>query len=65
MTVALSWESFQQRMITHAMRLQGDSYPGDEYYLRDCWKEYFENGSSPESAVESDMECWKPDPEAA
>lgn len=58
--VAQTFEQYQQAMIIYAKSVQGDNYPGDEYYTQDCWRDHFDDGDSPEDAVISDMGYWEP-----
>lgn len=55
-----TFEEFQDAMVAHAKKLQGDNYIGDAYYRRDepCWRTPFEEGDTPEETVESDMSYW-------
>lgn len=46
-------------MITYAKSIQGENYPGDEYYLQSCWDE-FVDGYTPEQSVDEDMSYWDP-----
>jgi hypothetical protein len=55
----MTFEQFQQGMIAYAKEVQGDGYPGDDYYLDPCWKEYWEDGDSPSDAVILDMGYWE------
>ena len=57
----MSFEEFQQKMIVYAKSIQGENYPGDDYYLQDeCWREHYNQGDTPEEAVDSDMSYWEP-----
>lgn len=57
-TIPETYEEYQQQMIRAAKELQGDNYAGDDYYLQDCWREYWENGDSAYDSVVSDMGYW-------
>ena len=56
----ITFEEFQKQMIAYAKEVQGENYPGDDYYTQDCWQEYWEDGDSPSDAVISDMGYWEP-----
>lgn len=54
-----TFEQFQREMISYAKEVQGENYPGDEYYLQDeCWREHWKDGDSAQDAVDSDMSYW-------
>lgn len=55
----MTFEEFKQSMIAYAKEVQGDRYPGDDYYLERCWRENWEHGESPSDAVISDMGYWE------
>ena len=55
-----SFAQFQDEMIEAAKRIQGDNYPGDEYYRQICWRDYYDDGNTPEQAVIEDMGYWEP-----
>ena len=59
MAITLTFEQFQQEMITYAKEVQGENYAGDDYYMEDeCWREYFDDGGTAKDAVDSDMGYW-------
>jgi hypothetical protein len=59
MTRTITFEEFQQEMIVYAKEIQGENYPGDDYYMQDeCWREHFDDGDTAEDAVNSDMSYW-------
>jgi hypothetical protein len=53
-----TYEQYQQELLASAKAHQGENYAGDEYYLQDCWREYWENGDSADDSVISDMGYW-------
>jgi len=58
-TTSVTFQDFQKAMIAHAKAAQGENYAGDDYYLQDeCWREHFNDGDTPEEAVDSDMSYW-------
>lgn len=57
--VDLKFQDFCKAMVSFARRLQGKNYPGDDYYMQDCWRDYWEDGDSPADAVVSDMSYWE------
>ena len=48
----MTFEEYQDKMIAHAKELQGDNYTGDD------WRDPFDDGISPETAVDDDMSAW-------
>jgi hypothetical protein len=50
---------FQDAMIAYAKKIQGDNYPGDDYYRQGCWQDYFADGETAEDAVVGDMGYWE------
>ena len=55
----MTYRTFIQEMIEFARLVQGDNYAGDDYYDQECWRDYWEDGDSPEEAVNSDMRSGK------
>jgi hypothetical protein len=59
MSKTLTFEEFQQEMIAYAKEVQGENYPGDDYYMQDdCWREHFNAGDTAQDTVISDMGYW-------
>lgn len=54
-------EEYKQAMIAYAKSIQGGNYPGDDYYLQECWDEHYSEGIPPEAAVTEDMSYWEPE----
>jgi hypothetical protein len=49
-------------MIAYAKSIQiYGNFPGDDYYLDECWRENFNDGMTPEESVDSDMGYWEPE----
>lgn len=59
----MNYEEFCRKMAEFAKSIQGENYPGDDYYMQngDTWKDAFEDGLTPQEAVESDMSYWEPE----
>ncbi len=53
-----TFRNFCQEMIAYAKEVQGENYAGDDYYMQDCWREYFIDGDTAKDAVDSDMSNW-------
>jgi hypothetical protein len=58
--IAMTFKQFQAEMITYAKKIQGDNYPGDDYYTGRAWKEYWDDEYTPSNAVIEDMNYWEP-----
>ena len=59
----MTYEEFCKQMAAYAKSLTGEeNYPGDDYYMSngDTWKDAWQDGMTPEEAVESDMSYWEP-----
>lgn len=58
MKQAATFEEFQDAMAAYAKSIQGENYPGDEFYHQDCWLDNFNDEQTPEEAVHEDMHYW-------
>lgn len=54
----MDYEQYKSELCREAKLIQGENYPGDDYYLQDCWVEQFKDGTSAQEAVISDMGYW-------
>jgi hypothetical protein len=56
----MSIYAWKLAMCVYAKSIQGDNYPGDDYYMQpETWDDAYKDGLTPEEAVDSDMSYWE------
>lgn len=55
----MTFKHFLDCMAIYAKSIQGENYPGDDYYHQDCWWTNFKDDQTPEEAVHEDMWYWE------